>query len=1077
MRGGYWSALLLILATSTTKGQTPATAHLVIRDSIVAVDSLRIVVGTDSVYLQGELLRRGVDYSFEGVPLCLRYHKYEPERVDTLTLVYRRWPVWLAKSWGTPIVPANVEASVIPRPSVVAERPQSENPASSIAISGAKTFRVTSGPGVGSAFGQSLDLGIAGELSPGVRIDGAISDRGYDPINGYANSRLDEYDRLRLRVSSQHFVGQAGDISLKELSPLIRPRDVSGGSALVHGGRVSVFGVASRPRGRFQSVKLDGSDGFQGPYQPTGAIVAIVPGSDEVWLDGRKLERGADRDYTIDYPTGRVTFSVTRPIDSRSRIEIDFEPAGTPYRQEFFAGGVAVSSRDSLRTLAIAFTREGDDKDRPLTDISTAEQSALAQSGDSITQSSGVTLDSLGAYRLLPDSLPDTVWQYVGVGNGEHAVRFSFVGAQRGTYRYVGNDQYLFVGAGLGDYDPVVLLYSARRIESIRALSQTTLWKNATATADLRFSRTNFNLWNRNARTLDGSYHDAAIVQTWHGANSDNSLRLHRQYLESAYSATDRINEPDLERLFFVPSGLVWSGHRERHDADLSTAVTSKLKLTPYWSQAKFGSQFSSQRYGGGAVYRPVPSWVISTQWQEIKADFDTLSQSRRGSGRNLAGTATFTEGKYGVSTELEYDRRANDYRVNGNGTTYYRGFLGVGISGSRFTYEAYVEDTLAGTWQENLKRHRVSASTSGSFGNWRTDITATHQWLNQQSGKERSFLGRFQIGLDDQRRHLSLSSGYLLSDERRNARGFTYLKVDPGRGNYRYEDGRYIADPFGDYLRVEELLSQTDRVRRGEKTFRLDKQGSGYQLSASSRIIEELLADGSRPWWWITPFLSDEGASYLSYERQYQGDARLIQWQNLYALTLSVAASRESRALVSENRVRTDLRVRTTVRQPTGKWILEQGAERFESRRDQFYGDAGKSDGWRASVGAKGNFDATGVSFEIGYRRAQGNADNSETREISRLFSLKTGGRQTFQKRGEIKLDTELYRQSFGGLTGYASTLLTDNHDGTRGLLWTLSANYGLSRTVKFTLALNGRYSDNRAGRLFARSEMTAAF
>jgi hypothetical protein len=1074
----HWAVLAVLSLVGGTSGATTnASARLVIRDSVIIVDSLKIIVGTDSVFRRGQLLVRGTDYSLEGVPLRFRYSGYQPQTVDTIEIRYRRWPEWLSGSWGNPILPATAVQSTIPKPTVATDQTKNAGAGGAVEITGAKTFRVTSGPGVGSAFGQSLDLAIAGKLSPGVRIDGAISDRGYEPINGYANSRLDEFDRLRLRVSSQQFVGQAGDISLKGLSPLIRPRDVSGGSVRVGSPTVSAFGAASRPRGRFQSVKLNGNDSFQGPYQPTGAIVAIVPGSEEVWLDGRRLERGVDRDYTIDYPTGRIAFGVTRPIDSRSRIEIDFEPAGTPYRQELFVGGAEIRSADSSRSLAVAFTREGDDKDRPLTEISGDGQSALAQSSDSVTQSSGVTVDSLGAYQLLPDSLPDTVWQYVGVGDGEYHVRFSFVGAQRGRYRYVGNDQYLFVGASQGDYDPVILLYSARRVESVRALAKSALWNRAEATADIRFSRTSFNLWNPNATALDGAYHDIAFSQRLGKDRHDNAAKLRRQSLESTYSANDRVDEPDLTRLFLAPVGLQWSGRRIRHDAEVSTTVAGRVTLSPYWSQAKFGDKFLSKRYGGGAEYRPTSQWTVSAQWQDVRAEFDTLGTSRKGRGSTGSGMVKYVSGQYSLISEFEYDKRTNSYRGPDVGTKYLQGTFGAGAAASRITYEGYVEDTLVGVWRENLKRHRLSASSSGALGNWRTDFTATHQWLDQPTGRERSFLGRFQIGLDDQRRHLSFSSGYLLSDERRNAHGFTYLKVDPGRGNYRFEDGRYIADPFGDYLRVEELLSETERVRRGEKTFRLDKQAEGYQLSASSRIVEELLADGQRRWWWAAPFLSDENAAYLSYERQYQADIRAVRWRSVYAMTLSVSANRESRAVQTENRVRSDLRVRGTLRQPAGRWVLEQGVERFESRRDQFYGDAGKSDGWKGAVGVRGNFDATGVLIEAAYRRAQGNADNSDVRETSKLYTLILGGRRSFQKRGEVKLDTEFYRQTFENLMGYASTLLTDNHEGTRGWVWTLSANYGLSRTVKFTMALNGRNSDNRRGRLFARSEMTAAF
>ena len=1052
-------------------------ATLIVADSVVVVDSLRVLPDTDSLFFHEQRLAPGVDYTLGGAPLTLRYFRYQSGQTDTLELRYRRWPSWLTRQWGNPAPEPVASSHQIATPSIPPTMQLPGENSGSIQISGAKTFRVTSGSGVGSAFGQSLDVGISGELSPGVRLEGAVSDRGYDPINGYANSRLDEFDRLRLRMSSARFVGQAGDISLVALSPLTRTRDVSGGSAKLSYPGFTVFGVASRPRGKFQSAKLSGIDGFQGPYQPTGSLVAIVPGSDEVWLDGRKMERGPDKDYTVDYPSGRITFGVTRPIDSRSRIEIDYEPGGTAYRQELLLGGAEVRSRDSSRSLAFAFTREGDDKDRPLFELSNEQIATLTQGNDSEIAVSGVVADTNGAWRVLSDSLPDTVWLYVGVGNGDFAVRFSYVGSGQGAYQYLGNDQYQFVGTDKGDYNPIVLLQPARRVESARAMARFPLLPKGSASADVRFSKRSFNLWNPSGGSSDGSYHNLSLKQAWSWHGRESQVGLSREYLDSRYSSLDRIDQPDLLRTFLAPVPLQWNGHRLRHTADLAFAILPTLTVSPSYSRASFGSSFTSESYGSEITYSPVQQLKLLGNWRETDASLHAQSGDKQGNGRTVTGRADYSIGRMGATTEFEYDRRTHDYADTSNGTKYLRGNLALRADQSSVSYEGYREDSLVQNWRRNLTRHRVGLSSGKSLGNWRVDGTVTHQWLDYSDRAERSFLGRLLIGLNDQRRHLGMSGSYLLSDERRNARGYTYLQVDPGRGNFRYENGRYIADPFGDYIRLEEILSDIQRVRRGEKTFRLDKQARIYQLSAGSKISEELLADGSRPWWWVVPFLPGDAGRYLSYERRYDGDLRVIPWNGLYAISMSISQSNESRLVAQQDRKRTDFRMRATLRQPYENWILEQGGERFNSGRDQFFGDAGKSSGWRGFVGAKGSFDASGLAIEAGIRSATGNSDNSNEQEKSRQFAIKSGGRISFEKRGEIRLDTELYRQTLTSEAGVASTLLTDDHEGNRGLLWTFTVNYGFSRAVKLSVALNGRYSDNRSGRLFARSEMKAEF
>lgn len=1050
---------------------------LIVSDSVVAIDTFHIFPGTDTLRLNGRLLRRGVDYTFSDLPSVLILHRYTSGSADTLEIQYKEWPSWLTKSWGRPIDEPVTTSRPLPAPSRVASVSPARSDNSSLRIAGAKSFRVTGGPGVGSAFGQSLDLAITGELSPGVQLSGAISDKGYDPINGVANSRLDEFDRIHLRLTSTHFVGQAGDISIRNLSPQLRSRDVSGGSAHVSFPTFSLFGVAARPRGRFQSVRLKADDGFQGPYQVAGSITAIVPSSEQVWLDGRQLERGADKDYSIDYPTGRITFGVSYPIDARSRIEVDFEPATTQYRQELFIGGAGVSSRDSSRTLAFNFSREGDDKDRSLTELSSDDQSALSGAGDSAVARSGVSIDTLGSYRVLPDSLPDTVWQYVGPGTGGYTVRFSFVGGGQGKYRYLGNDQYLFVGLNQGDYDPVILLRPARRTETIQALGRIIPVSGGRVDADIRFSRTKYNLWNPSLASTDGSYHALAVQQKWMWHGEENSVQVRRQYVDAEYSSATRFDEPDLARLFLTPVNQSVLGHRTRHDAEVELSPVTNILIHSSFSQLKNGSQFTSIRYGSDLKFRPAKSLNLSGGWREITADFSPTPSGRTGDGRSLIGKVLFESGQYSLSAEIEHDRRTNDYKDTAVGTRYLRELFKMGMGRNGVSYEAFREDSLTANWQRNLNRQRLSASVEQAIGKWRADGTVTHQWLDLITRQERNLLGRVQVGFDDPSRRFVFSSGYTLSDERRNARGYTYLQVDPGRGNYRLEDGRYIADPFGDYRRIEELLSDIQRVRKGERTFRFSKESPGFVIRGSSQINEGLLADSKRPWWWLVPFAARESAPYLFYDRRYELETKVISWRGIYVVNLSTTDSRESRLTVGQNRVRRDFRIRMVLREPVRRWILEQGGESFTTVRDQFYGDAGRSDGWRAFIGSKRTFDGGEFSIETGYRQAKGSSSASGLDEKSKLTMFKSGVRMAVVKRGEVRFDSELYRQSLSGVVGAPSTVLTDNHEGKRGMIWTVSINYGLSRTLRLNMAINGRYSDNRPGRLFARSEMTAEF
>jgi hypothetical protein len=1051
-------------------------AVIVRPENKISVDSFRIVLGTESIFLNNHRLVRGADYSIDRIPPILTLLNFQPGDHDTLTLTYTKWPHWFLQTWGRPLGELSAPSSKIPTPRQ-AETAVHPAQGGAIRISGAKSFRVTSGPGVGSAFGQSLDLGISGELAPGVQLSGAISDRGYDPINGFANSRLDEYDRLYLRLTSPRLVAQAGDISTKDLAPSVRSRDVSGGSVQLRFPTYSLFGIAARPRGRFQSIRLNGRDGYQGPYQPTGAVRAIVPGSEQVWLDGRLLERGANKDYTVDYPTGRITIGPAHPVDARSRIEIDYEPVTTQYRQELLVVGGGITSRDSSRTLAVTLTREGDDRERSLTVLNPEDQNALANSSDTLIARSGVTADSLGAFRMIADSLPDTVWQYVGIGNGDHTVRFSFVGANKGRYRYLGNDQYLFTGSSRGDYEPIILLTPARRTETFQAVGTIRPVTGGRIDADVRISSAHFNLWNPGIPTVNGSYHSISARQNWNWHGTENWLRISRQYVDAAYASSVRLDEPDLSRTYLTPGVMTFSGHRTRHDASLDLSLVRNLVVHPLFSRLDYSHLFSSNAFGTTVDWKLRPRLTVNAGWREVAANYRLSPRSGEGAGTSIFGRGAYAMGRYSLTSEIEYDRRRNEYGDSATGVRYRRESVSLLRDRNSISYERYREDSLVSSWRRNLTRHRLNATVEQSFGLWRADGLFTRQWLDFPDRNERSLLGRVNVGHDDPRRRLALAAGYTISEEQRNARGYTYLQVDPGRGNYRLDNGRYIADPFGDYLRIEELLSDIQRVRRGERTFRFSKESRDFLIRGSSFINEELMIGGKRPWWWAIPFASSESAPYLFYERRYEIESRAVSWQGVHLLNLSAADTRESRLIVDQSRVRRDFRLRVAVREPLKRWSLEQGAERFTSDRDQFYGDAGRAEGWRGFVGAKRTIEGGEISSELEYRRADGNSGDPAAAERSTLIILKSGIRAAVLHRGELRLDTETYTQALLGIQGYPSSILTDNHEGKRGVVWTVSANYGLSRTLRLNMTINGRYSDNRPGRLFARSEMTAEF
>ncbi len=338
-----------------------------------------------------------------------------------------------------------------------------------LTFGGSKTFDINMGSERQAALNQSLRLNISGRLTDDITLNAVISDQSV-PITPEGDTReLNELDRVLIELRGRHFSIDMGDTDLSNATGrwLSYSRRLSGFRGVISGGGMEAFASGAVSEGRHMSITILPIEGNQGPYRLSAddgrSDIAIVPGTEKVWLNGERLTRGIHDDYTIDYATGEILFTENRIVGSDMRIVCDYEYTSESYRRTFYSAGANGSFGDGRLKIGIVAAREADDDNRPvLAGLDDAMRDGLKKAGDSPAAFSGLrpaTTDSTGTYDLVDGRLIHNP----GKG-GEYNVTFSWVGEDKGAYRYRGGGIYEFVpeadrvpGAG-ASYEPVVIV-------------------------------------------------------------------------------------------------------------------------------------------------------------------------------------------------------------------------------------------------------------------------------------------------------------------------------------------------------------------------------------------------------------------------------------------------------------------------------------------------------------------------------------------------------------------------------------------------------------------------------------------
>ena len=512
---------------------------------------------------------------------------------------YQRKPLLMSPVYS--LRPAEVskpDSSGVTAGRVVTPRAPEPEATPGLTFGGTKSVSFSTGTNRGSTLDQSLEATVEGQLTPTLKVRAILSDNNL-PVQPEGNTEeLEYFDRVFVEMEGPNGRATVGDLTLdnhvSSFSPLTRQLRGIAGSVWNGRGRISAAGAETK--GEFRSLEFRGSTGLQGPYpllsqgRTTGDV--IIAGTERVYVDGVRLQRGQNQDYVIDYDAGNITFTPRRLITTDTEIAVDFEVTA-----ERYARSTVMASAEKLRLgagvdMSFLFAREADDNSSPknLT-LSQADRDSIAAAGDdprkAITSGVTKTTPGPGLYVLVPaDTLSGAPEHFrFDELSGDYSVTFVEVGAGKGDYRRAGISTrgipyFEFTGAGLGAYRPGRLLplpqstdlYTARLERASGALTFDGEWNLSDFDANTLSTADDTNNQGSAGQLRVALRHDATWRMGLTGAAS---------YLEDRFHSFDRVRPGYYYRDWNL-EGVPLVGNEKTYEAsaDFSRARLGSTRYT-----------------------------------------------------------------------------------------------------------------------------------------------------------------------------------------------------------------------------------------------------------------------------------------------------------------------------------------------------------------------------------------------------------------------------------------------------------------------------------------------------------------
>lgn len=815
----------------TKKGSVVIDSMTITLDTFSIIPNTFVLEGLDSADYQVDFLNatihvlnkkalgQRIDYSYRSFGMNLlqpRQHRSQNLNYRQRSSIYQQM---------TPIVPKTEEFF--------------SGNASRLQSTGSISRGVTIGTNQDFLLNSTMNLQLSGQLADKLTVVANITDKNV-PIQPDGNTQsIQDFDQVYIKLNyDNRFMLSAGDIEAQfdrdaflKVNRKYMGLEFNADNTLKNGDVLKNTVGGGLSKGKYVKKNITPLNGVQGPYRLTGeqneTNIVIIAGSERVYIDGQLLTRGQDQDYTIDYNTGELTFTVKHLMTSEKRVIVEYEYSDKHYaRYNLYTFNEFTHEKNSKLKLNVNLFHEQDLKNHSIQpELNNMQKLFLSQLPPDVENGFYPRADS--AYYSTNEILyerRDTVvngetYQFyvysTSFTNQLYRLGFSLVGENQGNYVLVSSAAngrvFRWVapvnGVPQGNYEPVQLLTTPKTQDLATIAASYDFSANTGLAAEVALSNYDENNFSKNNKNNVGF---AYMMRFHHQKELKKKTRqlapwrfytkVFYEFIHKNFRVFESTRDVEFKRNYNLDED--YSKRFSEQMAQLTLGFQNdEIGETHYDLNclSRFGSMNALKNELNANIHKQ--GWKFSTVTSYLFTNDSLQKTNYVKTYNNLS--KSFRQVEIGVRDKFEYnamrDRFADSLRMGSNGFNEATFFLKNNDSMPylyQISYKNRVESILS---NNALSLGTMSNDAQLSFelaklknNRLKGDLTYRNTQIRNQEGRFNSE-NYFLAGLDYTGRFFKnaivLNTHYEAGSGMEQKMVYSFLKVAEGQGVYTWND------------------------------------------------------------------------------------------------------------------------------------------------------------------------------------------------------------------------------------------------------------------------------------------------